>query len=365
MLIIVLLYCRLTNLYTLGLSAFDLTDWLQTNPLTGLTALRQLHLKDSIFPDCDAWELPNTLTALEYLPLNQEVDNVHFPSGLQSLSLWSYSPGPRFIDHIVGLNALSRLNLTGDVLDEVYKHTSVCNLVKLTRMGVRDDNFPIIQGLPSMSSLRHLDMMVGGDAPKYADISELSKLTGLESMVYVEPSNAPATNKCFLPPLANLTSLVFYPNMELQDLSIRNIVFIKNLESLELGGQLYDDFSPRPRLEILSSLSRLSDLNVSCSRGLETSDLHFLPQLASLASLNLTNCSDLGTDILAVLKDCTSLTALRLSYNKWFGLEGLSYLHDAGLLNLCTTWIAGTACISMIADFGNPVVEDFAATEIS
>jgi hypothetical protein len=332
MLVNVLLYCRLTNLYTLGLCAFDLTDWLQTNPLTGLTALRQLHLRDCILPDCDAWTLPHTLTALEYLPHNQEVDTINLPSGLQSLSLWSYRPGPMIIAGlIVGLTDLSELNSTNDLLDEVYKHTSLCNLVKLTRMRVGDNNIPIIQGLASMSGLRRLDMMVEGDASKYADITELSRLTGLENMLYVEPSNAPATNQCFLPPLANLTSLVFYPNLYLQDLSIRNIVVLKKLESLQLGCQLRGDCSPRPRLEILSSLSRLTDLNVSSSKGLRTNNLRFLPQLASLASLNLSSCYDLGADILEVLKDCTSLTALQVTYNEWFGLEGLSYLHDAGL----------------------------------
>jgi hypothetical protein len=80
----------------------------------------------------------------------------------------------------------------------------------------------------------------------------------------------------------------------------------------------------------LSALQRLTMLNLEYQY-MSNEDLCFLPALPSLASLSITCCTELGFDCLKWLKDCTALTELRARYNDWFGLKGLSYLHDAGV----------------------------------
>ncbi len=173
-------------------------------------------------------------------------------------------------------------------------------MATLTRLDAPNKGIRSLTGLEHANNLQWLDLGLGRASSNSNAISDLSPLSNLTNLTYLNLDDNSISDISALSNLTNLTELYLWYN-NISDISV--LSNLTNLTRLNLDGHRISDIS------VLSNLTNLTELSLG-QNGI--SDISVLSNLTNLTELGLwyNNISDIS-----VLSNLTNLTVLRLQNN--------------------------------------------------
>ncbi|MEG4487503.1 leucine-rich repeat domain-containing protein, partial [Microcoleus sp. D2_18a_B4] len=312
----------LTNLTTLSLDCYEITDFRFLGSLNNLTTLS---LRGKQITDFRSLGSLTNLTTL-YLSSNGITD-LSFLGSLTNLTTLDLSNNEITDIRFLGsLTNLTTLYLSSNGITDI---SFLGSLTNLTTLDLSNNEITDISFLGSLTNLTTLDLSSNG----ITDISFLGSLTNLTTL---HLGDNQITDISFLGSLTNLSTLNLNDN-KISDISI--LGSLTNLTTLYLGGNKISDIS------ILGSLTNLTTLHLW---GNEISDISILGSLTNLTTLDLDN--NKITDI-SSLGSLTNLTTLYLEYNnnKITDISALRSLTNLTTLNLDYNQITAMCVLGELA----------------
>ena len=229
-------------------------------------------------------------------------------------------------------------------------------MATLTRLDAPNSAIKDLTGLNSATGLMYLDL---GDEYVSSDgfvnsnsISDLSPLTGLSNLTWLELGYNSITDVSSLSVLANLTHLDVSFN-SITDVS--PLTKLTNLATLHLSGNSFRDISP------LSTLTNLTRLELIATY---VSDVSALSSLTKLEVLDLlgNRITEVRISDISALSSLTNLKWLRLSrHDKITDFSVLSSMRSLETLYLAETsvtdllWISSLTALRSLSLFNNKI----------
>ena len=309
----------MTRLNWLGLSSNAISD---LTPLAGLTSLTYLALSSNNIADVSPLAGLRSLTVLE-LGWNNEIADLSPLSGMTSLTtLQLVYSAIEDVSPLSGLTSLTSLRLYGSAIEDLRP---LSGLTSLTFLQLGQNQVADVEPLSGLTSLTYLDL---GWNREIADVSPLSSLRSLTSL---DLAGNAIEDVSPLAGLTSLTSLNLRYNFKVTDAS--PLSSLTSLRSLNLSANAIEDVSPLAGLKSLTSLhlrhNAITDVSpLSGLTSLRSLDLHNnnvadwgLSGMPSLTDLDVS--ANAITDV-SLFSDLTSLRSLNLRGNYFVNLTPLS-----------------------------------------
>ena len=236
-------------------------------------------------------------------------------------------------------------------------------MATLTKLVAFNANISNLTGLEYATGLTHLDLgseLVGDTFVNSNSISDLSPLSGLTSMTWLDLGG---TNISSISTLSNLTSLT---TLDISDNNISSISALSNLTSLQVLALVNNNISSISALSNLTSLTFLNLRNNNISSisalsnltSLTTLELHYnnissISALSNLTSLTDLNLSNNNISDISALSSLISLRNLRLHYNNISDISALSNLTSLRNLRLYNNDISSISALSSLISLRN------------
>ncbi len=256
------------------------------------------------------------------------------------------------------------VNLRAVITDSLGKARGApitrAEMASLTRLSAPNSNISDLTGLEVATGLTRLELgreFVSGSWVNSNEISDLSPLSGLTNLTYLDLTSNSISDISALSNLTNLTGLFLFSN------SISDVSALSNLTNLT-----YLSLS-RNSISDVSALSNLTNLTVLYLYNNSISDVSALSNLTNLTVLyldnnsisdvsalsNLTNLTELGlrnnsiSDVSA-LSNLTNLTVLYLDNNSISDVSALSNLTNLTVLYLYNNSISDVSALSNLTN---------------
>ncbi len=310
------------DLEELDLSYRQITD---IRPLAYLTGLKRLNLGGNPIEDLSPLTMLTDLQSLDIsgcrLP---SIEGVQFLFGLIELKAGAFVAPDGFID----LNYLTDISLLAqlpqlEVLDLGYNNltdiTSLRALTHLTHLVLKHN-----YGLKDISALSELTQIQVLDLSYAYSISSLRALDRLRKLSTLHADGLVIKDERQLSGLVSLKEL----HLESATINDRVLMYLPpNLRVIDLSWT---------NLGIITSLSRLKNLEVLKLQGLDEQTLLSLPMLPKLRGLDLSYSFISTSQVLRRIATNTNLSMLSLETNEITGvaeLKGLNHLEHLNLEN--------------------------------
>ena len=327
----------LTSLTSLNLSVNAMTD---ISPLSGLTNLTRLRLHDNFFSDISPLSGFTNLTLLSLYDDTAITDR----SVLSRLSNPSEANIPD-----ANLRAALKIAMGKSPEDTITDF----EMVFLSELEAPNSNISDLTGLEVATNLTKLDLGAVWTGEVYMnsnDISDLSPLSGLNSLTTLYLSNNSISDVAVLSNLTNLTNL---------DLSRNDISDVSALSGLNSLRWLFLDNNSISDVAALSGLNSLTMLYLQSN---SISDVSALSGLNSLTTLYLTvnSISDVSA-----LSNLTSLRALVLDSNSISDVAALSGLNSLEQLWLGYNSISDVAALSNLNSLTSLILDGNSISDVA
>ena len=327
----------LTSLTSLNLSVNTITD---ISPLSGLTNLTRLRLHDNFFSDISPLFGFTNLTLLSLYDDTAITDR----SVLSRLSNPSEANIPD-----ANLRAALKIAMSKSPEDTITSF----EMVFLSELEAPNSNISDLTGLELATNLTKLDLGAVWTGEVYMnsnDISDLSPLSGLNSLTTLYLSNNSISDVAVLSNLTNLTNLVLSRN------DISDVSALSGLNSLRWL------FLDKNSISDVAALSNLTSLTMLYLQSTGISDVSALSGLTSLTTLYLTSNSI--SDVSA-LSNLTSLRRLVLDGNSISDVSALSGLNSLEQLWLYNTSISDVAALSNLTSLISLALDGNSISDVS
>jgi len=325
---------KLTNLTLLGLRNNNISD---VSALSNLINLRVLSLRNNNISDLSPLVANTGLGSGDGVdvrenPLSATSITMHIPT-LQNRGVNVQFDAPQSV-------SIPDANLRAVIEDSLGKASGApitpSEMASLTRLEAPNSEISDLTGLEFAAGLTRLDLgheVVDNTIVNSNSISDISPLSNLNSLTWLNLSFNSISDVSALSNLTNLTSLSLYGN-SISDIS--SLSGLTSLAWLELSGNKISTITPLSGLTGLtnlylrfnsisdiSPLSSLTNLRVLWLRQNKISDISSLSSLTNLTSLFL-NSNEISD--ITPLSGLTNLDWLVLNSNKISDISSLSSL---------------------------------------
>ncbi len=345
---------NLTNLESLNLWDNSISG---LSPLSRLTNLEYLDLDVNSISDISPLVINTGLGSgdrvyLQSNPLSRTSINLHIPA-LQRRGVtvvFDSSSGSEAV-------TIADANLRAVIADSLGKAIGVpitrAEMATLTVIEAGNKGIHNLIGLEHATSLQRLSLgrvRVNGEWVNNNDISDLSPLSRLTNLEYLDLTSNSISGLSPLSRLTNLTGLHLGGNNSISDIS--SLSGLTNLISLNLWDNSISN---------ISALSRLTNLTLLGLSNNSISNISALSNLTNLESLYLwdNSISDIST-----LSRLTNLTLLTIGNNSISGLSPLSRLTNLESLYLWDNSISDISALSNLTNLEYLDLDDNSISDI-
>ena len=240
---------------------------------------------------------------------------------------------------------------------------SRAEMATLTRLEAQNSNISDLTGLEFATGLTRLDLShesVDGRRVNSNEISDLSPLSGLTNLTYLNLGRNIVSDVVALSGMTNLTWLDLSDNIISDITPLSGLI---NLESLGLSDNIISDITPLSGLinleslglsdNIISDITPLSGLINLESLGLNSNAISDFSPLSTLTNLKLLGLHNTTLSDVSLLRGLTNLESVNLTYNSISDVSPLRGLTNLTRLSLNTNAISDLTPLNNLTNLTN------------